>query len=259
MAPGSLQFKKMQSRVVENHSMPKRSSILNALIIPEVRSSSSTMATPSVMQLRSKGVPSTFHLNGAASSRIQTLLSARNDMREDIRETNKHVVTQKTTPYMSRSRNMLHSSSVPPTSVVAPQDVPPNPSTVVDDNVDENCQEETDAKSLAIATELGQIAATYVWPISKKKKEKEGILMEVLDKLEVKLDLGDIRETSAVDKIWEHFLRSVRTRRSRIKDEHFDPFSDNLTLAKQNKPNSLDQDTWDAMCDYWYQDDVKVC
>ncbi|CAN1345593.1 hypothetical protein LINPERPRIM_LOCUS40430 [Linum perenne] len=145
MAPGSLQFKKMQSRVVENHSMPKRSSILNALIIPEVRSSSSTMATPSVMQLRSKGVPSTFHLNGAASSRIQTLLSARNDMREDIRETNKHVVTQKTTPYMSRSRNMLHSSSVPPTSVVAPQDVPPNPSTVVDDNVDENCQEETDA------------------------------------------------------------------------------------------------------------------
>ncbi|CAN1224542.1 hypothetical protein LINPERPRIM_LOCUS2287 [Linum perenne] len=145
MAPGSLQFKKMQSRVVENHSMPKRSSILNAPIIPEVRSSSSTMATPSVMQLRSKGVPSTFHLNGVGSSRIQTLLSARNDMREDIRETNKHVVTQKTTTYMSRSRNMLHSSSVPPTSVVAPQDVPPNPSTVVDDNVDENCQEETDA------------------------------------------------------------------------------------------------------------------
>ncbi|CAN1181666.1 hypothetical protein LINPERHAP2_LOCUS35536 [Linum perenne] len=232
MAPGSLQFKKMQSRVVENHSMPKRSSILNALIIPEVRSSSSTMATPSVMQLRSKGVPSTFHLNGAASSRIQTLLSARNDMREDIRETNKHVVTQKTTPYMSRSRNMLHSSSVPPTSVVAPQDVPPNPSTVVDDNVDENCQEETDASKLQI-TFIGRAL--------------------------VKLDLGDIRETSAVDKIWEHFLRSVRTRRSRIKDEHFDPFSDNLTLAKQNKPNSLDQDTWDAMCDYWYQDDVKVC
>ncbi|CAI0427119.1 unnamed protein product, partial [Linum tenue] len=105
-----------------------------------------------------------------------------------------------------------------------------------------------------IGTVLGFISHDYYWPID-KSKEKGTMLEEVILKLELKLDMGDIRERPVeMDKLWDWFQKIVKDRRSKTKATHY---SINKQMARQNKPSYLDEETWKNLCDHWDTEKVQ--
>ncbi|CAN1129070.1 hypothetical protein LINPERHAP2_LOCUS5021 [Linum perenne] len=106
-------------------------------------------------------------------------------------------------------------------------------------------------QSAAVANEIGQIAATYVWPIYKKKADKKAIFNVVMLKLQVKLDIKNISDISVREKLWKHFLKIVKGRRAAY-HKSFKKHGD------QQKPDCLSDDMWRNLCAHWKKEIVQL-
>ncbi|CAN1761742.1 hypothetical protein LINPERHAP1_LOCUS8017 [Linum perenne] len=105
-------------------------------------------------------------------------------------------------------------------------------------------------QSAAVANEIGQIAATYVWPIHKKKADKKAIFNVVMLKLQVKLNIKNLNDICVREKVWNHFLKIVRGRRA----EYHKNFKDN---GEKEKPSAISDETWKKLCEHWKKDEVQ--
>ncbi|CAI0415332.1 unnamed protein product, partial [Linum tenue] len=93
--------------------------------------------------------------------------------------------------------------------------------------------------SLAVSSELGQLAPDYVWPISKKGQRRR-ILDEVILRLEVKLNIVNVGDIVVRGHIWRQFMRIVKGRRSYYR-KVYRRYNE---TAKEHKPRCLDQQIW---------------
>ncbi|CAL1388844.1 unnamed protein product [Linum trigynum] len=111
----------------------------------------------------------------------------------------------------------------------------------------------TRLESSALGSSLGNIAHLFFWPIN-KNRDKDRILDEGILMLEVKLNLGDIRENGVeMEKLWGLFQNAVRRRRANTKRD----FYTNKAHPRQNKPPYLSQEKWDDLCDHWGTEKVQ--
>ncbi|CAL1383442.1 unnamed protein product [Linum trigynum] len=107
--------------------------------------------------------------------------------------------------------------------------------------------------SLAVSSELGQLAPDYVWPISKKGQRRR-ILDEVILRLEVKLNIVNVGDIVVRGHIWRQFMRIVKGRRSYYR-KVYRRYNE---TAKEHKPRCLDQQIWYDLCDYWATPKVQA-
>ncbi|CAI0379230.1 unnamed protein product [Linum tenue] len=283
MAPGPSNSKRGQFANVGNASMGKRSSLLNGPLAPK--------KSPTLAQARKKGVGGTFHNNGTTTSRQQIILQAVGLQTEMVGASTEPAAKgpRSMVPPSSNAPSPAPSTNMNPSDPLeevfeenVQQETDGGPSD--GDTQKKKGRGPTRGVSLNKRTEkagkkpeveidgflgrplnrqqsndigivLGFISHDYYWPID-KSKEKGTMLEEVILKLELKLDMGDIRESPVeMDKLWDWFQKIVKDRRSKTKATHY---SINKQMARQNKPSYLDEETWKNLCDHWDTEKVQA-
>ncbi|CAI0559002.1 unnamed protein product [Linum tenue] len=261
----------------------KPSSISNAPQPPK-----QTTSSPSLVQARLKGTCGTFHNSGNPTSRHQRLLQSCINMQEEV------VVASEEQPSMGPTSTMPTSSSAPSHAEASNTNISEPSEEAFEEQIHQgtNASDEVTQKkqgrgptrgvslhkrtekagkkpevqidaflgrplirkqSNDLASSLGLIAHLYYWPI--EKKDKANLLEEVILKLQLKLDMGNIRDNPVeMEKLWGHFLKSVRERRSRTKADYY---TVNKQMARQNKPSYLSADIWKNLCDHWDSEKVQ--